>query len=61
MLVRFIKGGPVKFGPATIHGLPGQIADMDGDDLETAIAAGMVEAIGDEPAPTKRTRKAKES
>lgn len=61
MLVRFLKSGPVKFGPGTIHGLPGQIADMDGDDLETAIAAGTVEAIGDEPAPAKRARKAKES
>jgi len=58
MLVRFLKSGPVKFGPATIHGLPGQIADMDGDDLTQALEAGMVEAVeNDQP---KRTRKAKE-
>jgi len=48
MLVRFIKSGPVKFGPASIHGLQGQIADMDGDDLTAALKSGAVEVI--EPA-----------
>jgi hypothetical protein len=47
MLVRFIKGGPVRFGPATIHGLPGHIADMEGDDLKEAVASGMVEPLPD--------------
>lgn len=47
MLVRFIKSGPVRFGSASIHGLPGQIADMDGDDLQLAIADGMVELAQD--------------
>ena len=49
MLVRFIKSGPVRHGPASIHGLPGQIADLDGDDLQAAIEAGMVEMINPDP------------
>lgn len=57
MLVRFILSGPVKFGPATIHGLPGQIADMDGEDLKAAIAAGMVELIEPEPTPARAAKR----
>lgn len=48
MLVRFLKSGPVKFGPGTIHGFPAQIADMEGDDLTAALESGAVEVI--EPA-----------
>lgn len=60
MLVRFLRAGPVKHGPLTLHGLVGHVADIDGDDLSAAIASGMVEAIGAETAPEplrKRGRK----
>lgn len=49
MLVRFIKSGPVRFGPGSIHGLPGQIADLEGEDLQVAVEAGMVEMINPDP------------
>lgn len=53
MLVRFLQSGPVKFGPATIHGLQGQLADMNGEDLAAAVASGMVEAVESAPAKAK--------
>lgn len=60
MLVRFKRAGPVKAGPLSIHGLEGQIAALDGDDLTAALTAGMVEEIGGEAPPEppkKRGRK----
>ena len=59
MLVRFVRSGPVRFGPATIHGLPGHIADMDGDYLKAALAAEMVELIAapDSPKGSAKQRK----
>ena len=59
MLVRFLKSGPVKFGPATIHGMPGQLADMDGDDLAAAVASGAVEPVEAPAKPTAKTEKRK--
>lgn len=62
MLVRFLKSGPIKAGPALIHGLQGQLADIDGADLEAALSSGMVEpmaqasAVSGEKA-TKKTKK----
>lgn len=58
MLVRFLKSGPVKFGPGTIHGFPAQIADMDGDDLQAALASGAVELIEPAKPEPKPKRKA---
>lgn len=49
MLVRFIQSGPVKAGPVTLHGLPGQIADLDGADLSAAVEAGVVEVMALHP------------
>lgn len=60
MLVRFIRSGPVQAGPVSIHGLPGQIADLSGTDLETATKDGMVQAVkadGSEPVKPRRARK----
>lgn len=58
MLVRFLKSGPVKAGPVILHGLPGQIADIDGEDLAAAIEAGMVEkAAAEKPAGSGRQAK----
>lgn len=59
MLVRFLKSGPVKFGPASIHGLQGQLADMDGDDLAAAVASGVVELVEALAKPTAKTEKRK--
>lgn len=50
MLVRFITAGPVKSGPGTIHGFPGQLADLSGADLESALKSGAVEPAEEQPA-----------
>lgn len=47
MLVRFLKSGPIKAGPALIHGLQGQFADIDGADLDAALSSGMVEPVAE--------------
>lgn len=61
MLVRFIRSGPVKAGPAILHGLPGQIAALDGEDLDAAIAAEMVviEDTNSKSAPAQKPRSKK--